>query len=631
MWALELDAALVWTGKSRPVAGYDPIPRDWIRVPTIPVVAPGQYAVATGGGVVEVRFGSPPSPMTPPSLSNEVAQIYSSFAASAGAGLVGAQRYVEGAFPRTLQDILLDSCSLMDFIPPEVRSGVRSGASNYDCSSALSAALAAASAVYVPEGRYIVGGVVCNGKTIYGPGTIVKKSSSPFAIKLDGERASVSKLRFSPMSSSGQPNADIKIGEGARHASVFECVFSNPTCSNYSAVCAADDNSVVGGDYPYATQAQGVSISRCVFMGYARPVFLLCVVGFRIVDNDFIGSSYDAVRVRETIGRGVISRNLFMDVGSPEWADEQTRDAIDTAFSGDRLIIADNIILRCAYKGLDIKGDDGSVGVADGYSSTKIVATGNLISDCRYSGVSVTATDASGGSILLADNIVERCNLQNEFNGGSVGAAAYYVYGNVKNVQVRGNQAISNHGRGFFVTSSGGVIKNLILSENISINNKDTGYYLSNIDIGVITSNIAENDNDVANAGAQTVGFSINADGSERTLRRLIVSKNIAVNHASQQIVIGQVGSRVSALAAYEYNIEDGPSAYGAGTSAERWRARPARRFFGTAVVPAADSGVFMRGDTIWDTAPTAGGKMGIVCIEGGSPGVWRPFGEIAE
>jgi len=40
-------------------------------------------------------------------------------------------------------------------------------------------------------------------------------------------------------------------------------------------------------------------------------------------------------------------------------------------------------------------------------------------------------------------------------------------------------------------------------------------------------------------------------------------------------------------------------------------------------------SGVFNQGDIVWNSNPTQRGYIGWVCIQGGNPGIWSPFGEI--
>jgi hypothetical protein len=43
----------------------------------------------------------------------------------------------------------------------------------------------------------------------------------------------------------------------------------------------------------------------------------------------------------------------------------------------------------------------------------------------------------------------------------------------------------------------------------------------------------------------------------------------------------------------------------------------------------APTTGAWSVGDTIWNTAPTASGNMGWVCVTAGSPGTWKTFGSI--
>lgn len=40
-------------------------------------------------------------------------------------------------------------------------------------------------------------------------------------------------------------------------------------------------------------------------------------------------------------------------------------------------------------------------------------------------------------------------------------------------------------------------------------------------------------------------------------------------------------------------------------------------------------SGKHERGDKVWNTAPSAGGVIGWVCVTAGTPGTWKAFGAI--
>lgn len=48
-----------------------------------------------------------------------------------------------------------------------------------------------------------------------------------------------------------------------------------------------------------------------------------------------------------------------------------------------------------------------------------------------------------------------------------------------------------------------------------------------------------------------------------------------------------------------------------------------------TAGTVAPTTGTWDRGHIVWNESPSAGGKVGWVCVVGGSPGVWKSFGTI--
>ena len=41
-------------------------------------------------------------------------------------------------------------------------------------------------------------------------------------------------------------------------------------------------------------------------------------------------------------------------------------------------------------------------------------------------------------------------------------------------------------------------------------------------------------------------------------------------------------------------------------------------------------TGTWARGDIVYNSAPTAGGTIGWVCVSAGSPGTWKAWGSIA-
>ena len=59
---IKLDGALVWTGASAEIDDVAGIPDRWILVESLPVLAAGEYLIATGAGHYEIRSGTPPVP-----------------------------------------------------------------------------------------------------------------------------------------------------------------------------------------------------------------------------------------------------------------------------------------------------------------------------------------------------------------------------------------------------------------------------------------------------------------------------------------------------------------------------------------------------------------------------------------
>lgn len=89
-------------------------------------------------------------------------------------------------------------------------------------------------------------------------------------------------------------------------------------------------------------------------------------------------------------------------------------------------------------------------------------------------------------------------------------------------------------------------------------------------------------------------------------------------------IISRKIGARIKlrAVGAGKWVVEGATSGWGVSN------------FFGeryptTAYTAAPTIGDWVRGDIIYNSAPSAGGKIGWVCVTSGSPGVWKAFGVI--
>jgi len=526
-----------------------------------------------------------------------------------------------GAVTRTVQAKLRDTVSVKDF--GAVGDGVT------DDTAAIQAALnSSASAIYVPFGNYKITTITVTSKKLFGDGVIIKAASARNGVILAGTNATIDGLTFNgeAFTGTGRSGFEVKFQNAAITPEVRNCIFSTAN-TVYSAIVAADDPDDTSPvkDYPYATNVKGAKVTNCRFAGnYARIINLLCLDNLAITNNYLSGSRFDAIRTRETVGSMLISGNVFENIGDPAWPDTQTRDAIDTAFSGDKLIISNNLVNRTSFSGFDIKGVDSS-GQTDGYLSQQIIVTGNHIQNCRFNGIAI---GAAGSSFIVSNNIVTKCNQNNSSGTGSVGDAAIYISGSAKNISIHSNHCLYNYGRGIFVTPVSGETINLSIKDNICTNNTDRGISVASVDAGYVCGNMCVNDSALLNPNAQLIGIALTGDATYTN--RLIVNNNICKNNVNNQITFEGSGTFQNSVFSFDHNYESGTGAYNAGTGFERWQAKQPRVYWGTGTLPSATAGTFNVGDIIYYATPTAGGNIGQVCVVAGTPGTWKTFGAIA-
>lgn len=499
-----------------------------------------------------------------------------------------------------------------------------------DDSSSISSAFNFGDSVRLSPGKtYFIGSeseVIVDGKKLQGPGTIRKSSDIPYGIILSGKNPIITGIEFVPEGASAQPNADVKISDGCVHPEIKDCYFNNKIETDgvlYSAIVCADETSITGTDFPYATNVKGMVVSGNSFTGYTRPIYILCSDNYNITENIFNGCNFDAIRIRETAGWGNISDNQFYDIGINPPPDSQTRDAIDVAFSGYKMTINNNVIKNVSRVGIDIKGTDAS-GDLDGYLSELLIVKGNIIDDCQYSGISISEC---GDGFIVEGNIVTGCNAVNSDGSGGVGDAGILIDRNTGLVSVKNNIVNYCYGRGISISVQGADtnVRGTIVSGNVCVNNTEAGIRIAAPRYGIVEGNISEMRSDLPNSDNQTLGLLIVPSGVFSN--SLIVKGNILRNNTSAQL--SSSGSVVDAIFAMGDNYQEGPNAYGEGSTTERWNGKPKRQFYGNGTPPVSSAGTFQRGDIIWDTDPSASGKIGIVCVTEGSPGSWKPFGVI--
>lgn len=511
-----------------------------------------------------------------------------------------------------------------------------------DSSTAFANAAASKKRIEVPEGTYLVGDVDLSGVYVFGKGTIRKKADAECAFHVKGDGTIIEGLFFDAMPTTGQPSTDIKLGEGARNVRIYGCTFRSKI---YSAIAAAVDT--ISGGEPYDEPVCGVIISHNVFAkrdemptGYARPLHLHSVNNVTITGNIIRDTGYDAIRLRENDGFVLIDSNQFINIGDPSWPDIQTRDAIDTYWSGANLTITNNLIDTTAFNGIEVKGwaPDGS------YGSRKIIIAHNQIRRTRFSGIFLAGDsdyDGQGNykfidSVIIANNIVEECNQNNASGQGSVGESAIYLKHLCRFVTISENIVKCNFGRGIYLanTEPGKAVNHDIkIINNTCLNNGSDGVATSsgihvdvanNVDVvGNTCSNVSDLPNPHQSVGIWMVFSSPNYTSDPRTWR---VKDNRCHDNLTNPFTFNPANERFNGVADWSGNIFTGPNT---GQFRGAWMYH--RNILFGLTPPTEAEGEFQRGDIIFNANPSAGGILGWVCVSGGSPGTWKTIGSIED
>jgi parallel beta-helix repeat protein len=475
-----------------------------------------------------------------------------------------------------------------------------------DDTQAFIDALAVSEVVFVPRGKtYLIGDVEVNGKTILGHGTIKKKTTSESAFHIKGNGCVINGLTFAGQSISGQPNTDIKLGEGASNVRIVNNTFNSPI---YSGVSGSVDS--LNSGTPYTTRVSGVMILNNIFKGsYARPIYLHSVDNITIDNNIIRDCNFDAIRLRENDGYCIINANQFINIGDPSWVDDQTRDAVDTYWSGDTLTITNNIVRKTAYAGFDIKG------VVGANQSRKVIVSNNQIQDTRYNGIHIYGDVDNNllyiDSVIVSDNIITGCNQ----NKSASGAHGIHMKGCAKYVNIHDNIITSCFGRGIFVNNAyaGSIQKSFKITGNLCVNNgiqgvtgdTEAGINVTGVDGINLSDNICENDPSLPNPYQYIGIYFRTTDVSATPTKSAIISNNICRNNLNKQIYADLNGNRADNIAVWANNIQVGTG------SINRTTWQDQRGMFWGNSIPSSGDGVFRRGEVIFNVTPSILGTAG--------------------
>ncbi|MEZ5448359.1 MAG: right-handed parallel beta-helix repeat-containing protein [Thiolinea sp.] len=347
-----------------------------------------------------------------------------------------------------------------------------------------------------------------------------------------GTDVTIDSVHFRPLFSQGQPNCDIKLGDGAQDVRINDNNFDG-YAGPYSAICGADDSSV--GGVEYAQHARGVLITNNFFKGYSRPLYFHSIDNVTIQGNIIRDTLRDAIRLRENDGYTLINGNHFINIGNDP-ASMETQDAVDTFWSGYKLIISDNVVRGTSGVGFDIKG----VAPDNMSGSHNIIIANNQIADTLYSAIVFHGDFETGSpthSLLVEGNVIE-----NTSTSAILGNAAIWIKGAARYITLANNQVVSNKNRGITVQTRSGqfdgsvkglqVLGNTVVNNGIATEPSSIGIYIQGVDGLTLSNNIVTNDSQLPNP-EQKFGIYITP---QQTADNAIIRNNISRCHAYSNI-----------------------------------------------------------------------------------------------
>ena len=245
-----------------------------------------------------------------------------------------------------------------------------------------------------------------------------------------------------------------------------------------------------------------------------------------------------------------------------------------------------------------------------------ITITGNSVRTIGQDGISLRYVQ----NAVVADNVVDTCGRNGLY--GLYVANVDFVNNNVSNIQYNGvavyaplrpcrvsNNTLVNPGAAGIDTSGGS--SGILLDSNGGI---DCSY------------------NTIIGEATQTKMFyGIQLASGDK--RQYTMDRNIIQRAEGAGIALWNDTPNVYPLRSLFNNISESNTAtpgwqnsYSGITYAVLGRGTSQRDLFGDA---APTTGTWIQGDKVWAQFPAAGGPLGWVCLSGGTPGTWYPFGAV--
>ncbi|MCT4642732.1 MAG: right-handed parallel beta-helix repeat-containing protein [Bacteriovoracaceae bacterium] len=383
--------------------------------------------------------------------------------------------------------------------------------------------------LYLPKGKtFIVESLVVSNVKLFGGGTL-RSLKSKHCLLVNGSSSIFDNITFKSSHSIKEGKSEIKLLDGCENITFKNCLFVGRSYCSIS----ADSNGKDNDSLIYKKQVKNLIVENSVFKGtYSRHLYLHNIKDVKVMGCSFNDSYNDSIRLRQKVSTVLISKNTFNNIGTSKTAD--SKDAIDTFWSGKNLIIENNQIETVGTHGLDIKGVEPKLRE----KTSNVIISKNNISRAAFSGIfisSATEKDTHVENFIVENNMISKCNqAKKEANYGAI-----YIHHGVRNLNIHHNNISNNHASGIVI---GNFSKTKILNENVSITfNQLSDNYLQSQSFNCInifpTKNLVVHANQISfSKKRNAVGLMLGSDKNLKQARNYSVQDN-QFNNISNNII----------------------------------------------------------------------------------------------
>ncbi|MFC5550717.1 right-handed parallel beta-helix repeat-containing protein [Massilia aerilata] len=539
-----------------------------------------------GWPVDDISGAATPLSLTP-TLSAYVK--FTALAAATASALIGIIQAKAGAIVRTLQDKLLETVSVFDFMTQQERDAVTAGTGSMDVTSSIRKALAEGADLF-PPGVYkitatendpiIIGGTR---RRINGAGATILSTtpSSIGTVKITGQQITLNGFCFD---GSNLALNVLQIGDTAKRITL-----NSPEVRN----CKQQP-----GDAPYAVGimvqcgSEQVTINDPHVHDISAPVTGIA--------RGILATSYgtDATHFKKLVVNGGLIENITPSIdadGIVFQPDDLVTD-VDSSVNGTRFV-------DCAKRGVKI--------MASGVNVDGVAV--KLPADAAYSGISVYGDRCKVLNVKITGGYAE--------HGVDIGGSAMSC-GNgtvVDNVTVAMTKQATNDGIRVYGTAASPT--NDVTITNCDLSTLRHGVHLNNAGTRAIVS---------SNKIRAITGNGVYLAGSAGTFTSLVTAALNVLSNIAGYTVRNDGGTGWNAFG----NTSDGSGLGSHGNLPQR------SNFIGNLITgqcvqasgtAAPTAGTWSKGDVVWNTSPNSYGVAGWLCMTTGTPGTWRIISAGAE